>query len=99
MKYVVMIQLDEDGENVCEYTGTEYTDRNEARAEFFKAKEDAQVFCAWIDARMIATSQTPTPDWYESDPEREAYGISGWSADPWDDLDRDLNDRYYLIFE
>lgn len=39
------------------------------------------------------------PDWYEADPEREAYGISGWSADPWDDLGRDLNDRYYLIFE
>lgn len=38
-------------------------------------------------------------DWYLGDPEREAYGISGWSADPWDDLDRDLNDRYYLTFE
>lgn len=55
----------------------------------------AEVWARLVDEQ----DEDDCPDWYESDPEREAYGISGWSADPWDDLDRDLNDRYYLIFE
>ena len=51
------------------------------------------------DAEYFGETEPDYPDWYEADAEREAYGISGWSADPWDDLDRDLNDRYYLTFE
>ena len=47
--YKVMVQLDENGDVTGEYTGILYNSREDARREFFKAKADAQIFCAWIE--------------------------------------------------
>lgn len=51
MKYIVMVQIDEYGDMTGEYTGIEYDNREDARKEFLQAKDDVQVFSAWIEER------------------------------------------------
>lgn len=46
--YKVMVQIDSDGDFIEEYTGEVYDKYEEAKSEFLKAKEDVQVFSAWI---------------------------------------------------
>ena len=50
MKYKVMVGMTYgyDDSFECEYTGIEYQERDQARAEYFKAKKDCNVDYAYI---------------------------------------------------
>lgn len=47
--YIVMCQLDEDGEKTGEYTGVTYDRYEDARREFLEANSNVQIFSAWIE--------------------------------------------------